>query len=131
MATMIAQPSGDELLDAAAKLDSESFNYFVTQILALQARRRIRTLSEAESDLLKQINIGIVLNTWQRYEELKAKRRDATLSPAEHEELISIGNKIEIANAQRISALSQLAALRHTSLEELMDQLGITSPGIE
>lgn len=131
MAMMIAQPSGEELLDAAAKLDSESFKHFVTQILALQAQRRTHTLSEAESDLLKQINIGIALDTWQRYEELKAKRRAATLSPTEHEALISISNKIEIANAQRISALTQLAALRHLPLEELMDQLGIISPSVE
>jgi len=131
MTAMMAQPSSDQLLDAAANLDKESFNHFVRQILALQAQRHSHTIPAAEAELLKQINLGIALKTWQKYDTLKAKRQAATLTPTEHEELIAIGNKIEIANAQRIFALSQLATLRNAPLEELMEELGIRAPKVE
>lgn len=36
-----------------------------------------------------------------------------------------------LLNARRISALSQLAVLRHTTLEALMAQLGIRPPDVE
>jgi hypothetical protein len=45
--------------------------------------------------------------------------------------LVDIADQIELANARRIAALIQLAQLRHTSLEELMDQLGIQPPSVE
>ncbi len=131
MTTLLAQPSGDDLLDAVADLDGKEFDHFVAQVLALQARRRSRTLAHQEAALLQQINLGIDPATWRRYDGLKAKRRAATLTDAKHGELIAISDQIEIANAHRIAALIQLAQLRHTSLETLMDQLGIQPPSVE
>ena len=131
MTTLLAQPSSNDLLDAVADLDGKEFDQFVSQVLALQARRRSRTLAHQEAALLQQINVGINPATWQRYDVLKAKRRAATLTNAEHSELIAIGDQIEIANARRVAALIQLAQLRHTSLETLMDQLGIQPPPVE
>ena len=131
MTTLLAQPSGDDLLDAVADLDGKEFDQFVSQVLALQARRRSRTLAHHEAALLQQINVGLDPTTWRRYDVLKAKRRAATLTEAEHSELIAIGERIEMANARRVTALIQLAQLRHISLEELMNQLGIQPPPVE
>lgn len=131
MTTLLRKPSEDDLLDAVADLDGKEFERFVAKVLALQARRRTHTLGEQEADLLQQINLGISPATWLRYNELKAKRRTATLSDTEHTELIAIGDQIESANARRIAALIRLAALRHTSLDALMAQLGIQQPDVE
>lgn len=131
MTTVLAQPSSDNLLDAVADLDGKEFDQFVSQVLALQARRRTHTLAHQEATLLQQINLGIEPVTWRRYATLKAKRRAATLSDAEHNELIALGDQIELANARRVTALIQLAQLRHTSLEDLMEQLGIQPPPVE
>ncbi|MFZ4657354.1 MAG: hypothetical protein ACOYNY_10105 [Caldilineaceae bacterium] len=80
---------------------------------------------------LPEADLGIAPDTWRRYDELKAKRRSATLSEAEHAELIALGDQIELANAQRIRALIQLASLRNTTLDDLMAQLGIRQTDVE
>lgn len=131
MTTVLAQPSSDNLLDAVADLDGKEFDQFVSQVLALRARRRSHTLAHQEATLLQQINLGIDPAIWQRYNGLKTKRRAFTLTDVEHGELIAISDQIEIANARRVAALIQLAQLRHTSLETLMDQLGIQPPPVE
>lgn len=82
----------------------------------------------AEADLLQRINAGPTEEVWRRYHALVAKRRAETLSPAEHAELIELSDRIEEANAQRISHLVELARLRGQSLATLMAQLGISAP---
>lgn len=131
MTTLVAQPSSHDLLDAVADLDGKEFDQFVSEVLALQARRRSHTIAHQEAALLQQINLGVAPATWQRYRVLKAKRRAATLTETEQSELIAIGDQIESATARRVAALVQLAQLRHTSLEALMDQLGIQPPPVE
>lgn len=131
MTTLLAQPSSNDLLDAVADLDGKEFDHFVAQVLALRARRRSHTLAHQEAALLQQINLGIDPAIWRRYNGLKTKRRAFTLTDAEHGELIAISDQLEIANARRVAALIQLAQLRHTSLETLMDQLGIQPPPVE
>ena len=85
-------------------------------------------LSETETRLLQQINLGLSQSTWQHYHELIKKRRAETLTPDEHKHLIEITNKLEIANAHRMSALVKLAQHRQIPLEALMDELGIKAP---
>ncbi|MCB0189058.1 MAG: hypothetical protein KDE31_32535, partial [Caldilineaceae bacterium] len=119
------------LLGGGGAFAGHPFIQFISPVRALQARRRSHTLADPEAALLQQINLGIDPAAWQRYDVLKAKRRAATLTDAEHSELIAIGDQIELANARRIAALIQLAQLRHTSLEELMNQLGIQPPPVE
>ncbi|MCE7982123.1 MAG: STAS/SEC14 domain-containing protein [Caldilinea sp. CFX5] len=131
MTVLLRRQSEDDLLEAVAGLEIKEFDRFVDKVLAMQARRRTQTLSAQEADLLQQVNLGIAPDTWRRYDELKAKRRAATLSAAEHAELIAIGDQIELANARRIKALIQLASLRNTTLDALMDQLGIRQSRVE
>jgi CRISPR/Cas system endoribonuclease Cas6 (RAMP superfamily) len=80
MTTLLAQPSSEDLLEAVADLDGKEFDQFVSEVLALQARRRSHTLAHQEAALLQQINLGIDPATWRRYDVLKAKRRAPTLN---------------------------------------------------
>jgi hypothetical protein len=82
-----------------------------------------------EAQLLRKINEGLPAATWKRYRDLVAKRRAETLTVTEHVELISISDQIEEKNAERIGYLVELAQLRNTTLDEVMIQLGIVSPG--
>jgi hypothetical protein len=86
------------------------------------------SFSNTETELLQQINLGLSQETWQQYHQLIAKRRSETLLPVEQETLIRITDEIEITNARRMSALVKLAQYRETSLETLMDELGIKAP---
>jgi predicted ATPase len=75
--------------------------------------------------LLQQINQGLPQETWQRYHELIDKRRAESLTPDEHATLIALSDQIEELNARRVGYLVELARLRQTPLEALMQQLGI------
>jgi hypothetical protein len=86
-------------------------------------------LKRSEAELLQKINQGLPSELWERYHELVARRRAETLTPEEHARLIEVSDQIEAANARRIALLVELAGLRQTTLEALMDQLGIKSPG--
>ncbi len=85
-------------------------------------------LPETEADLLQKINQGLSPELWQRYHDLIDKRRAETLTPNEQADLIALSDQIEEANAQRIGWLIELARLRQTTLEVLMEQLGIRAP---
>ncbi|HEX3552938.1 MAG TPA: hypothetical protein VIA62_06885 [Thermoanaerobaculia bacterium] len=85
-------------------------------------------LAAKEAALLQAINRGFSSETWQRYTALKAKRQAETLTPQEQAELITLSDKIEETNVQRMENVIQLARLRQTSVDALMDDLGIKSP---
>jgi hypothetical protein len=78
-----------------------------------------------EAELLQQINQGLAPATWQRYHDLRARRQAHTLTPDEQQELIAITDEREQANVQRVAALIRLAQLRQTSVNALMDDLGL------
>jgi hypothetical protein len=81
--------------------------------------------ARSESELLGRAGVGLSDSVWARYRQLRAKHESDALSPGERDELVSITNQIEIANASRMRALIELADLRKVPLEELMDQLGL------
>ena len=121
----------ENLLDGVEQLTSSDLEEFVSQVMRIQAQRKVSSLSFEESDLLQHINEGISSDTWEQYEELKRKREAEILSENEHQTLLQISNQIEEANAKRIELLSRLALIRKVSLDTLMTELEITSQGYE
>jgi len=118
----------EELLDSAAQLDTPELEHFVSEVLALQAKRRAPHLSRDEAALLQKINQGLPPDVQQRYDELMAKLSEETITPNEHQELLAQIDKIEEADAERVQALAELAELRNVSITTLMDELGIHPP---
>jgi hypothetical protein len=78
-----------------------------------------------ESDLLKEINLGVSTDTWAEYHALIAKRQAETLTDEEQQQLIRISDRLEIANVRRMKALIELSDLRGRSLSTVMQELGI------
>jgi len=119
---------------ARAGLDA---GHFVQRTLEERLKRptnghpNIPPLSSGESKLLRQVNEWLPSETWNEYQELRKKFHAETLTEAEHQRLTEIYDQIEIINAQRIGFLGELARLRQVSLKEMMNQLGIASPGYE
>ena len=119
-----------ELLEEAKKANLDPDAYILETLRNHLHRRQKQPphLTKLEADLLQKINIGLSQNKWQRYHELIAKRQAETISDEEHQELIAFSDQIEIANVQRMQALIELAQHRKTSLEILMQDLGIKTP---
>lgn len=88
-------------------------------------------LSDTETELLQEINAGFDEMEWNAYRELIAKRRAGTLQADEQQALIRFIERREQANVRRIAALAKLAQIRETTLDALMDELGLHSPGYE
>lgn len=79
-----------------------------------------------ESDLLKQINLGVSAETWSQYHILIGKRQTETLTDGEQQQLIEISDRLEVANVRRMRALIELSDLREQSLSTVMQELGIS-----
>ena len=118
----------EELLDSAAQLDTPELEYLVSEVLALQAKRRAPCLSKDEAALLQKINQGLPPDVQQRYDTLIEKLQEETLTSDEHQELLTMYDQIEESDAERVKNLATLAQLRNVSITALMKDLGIPSP---
>jgi len=125
---VVSEVSLAELLHGVEQLSTPDLENFVTNVLAVQARRRAPSLSKDEARLLQLINQGVPPEVRSRYQLLDEKLHDETITVAEHQELLELINQIELADAERMRYLVELARLRNTPLDSLMDQLGIRNP---
>jgi len=128
---LIAPERPDEILQAIERLDNPDLETVARRTLEIQAERRAPHLSARETELLSQINTGASDETWERYNNLKRKRDSGSLATAEHQEIADLYDVIELLHARRISAVVELAQLRKQPVEEVMDSLGLVSPGCE
>ncbi len=94
---------------------------FVNKLLEEQ----LDSIATKEDELLLKINLGIAEEKWKLYYQLIEKRKAETLTTVEYQQLIDLSNEIEIANAERMKYLVQLAQMRKVSLKVLMNDLGI------
>jgi hypothetical protein len=112
----------------AAQRAGVATSTYVAHLLQRHLDQASMALSATEAELLQQINLGLSEITWQQYHQLAQKLQDATLQPDEQKELIKITDQVEQANVRRLKALIQLAQLRNTTLDQLMDDLGLRPP---
>jgi hypothetical protein len=117
-----------EIFHAIEQLPSTELDDLFIQVLQLRAQRQLPTQVLTESELLKTINVTIPSALQDRFNELVAKRQRITITDEELDELITITDQSEQLNAQRITALTQLAQLRNQSLPQIMKALGIQTP---
>lgn len=123
--TVTLAPELETQVRSVAKQEGLTADTYVGRLLQRDLYQRRVTVSEAEANLLQQINIGMPEEMWQRYHLLIAKLEDETLQPDEQQELAQIIDQREEANVHRIDALIKLAQLRSTTLNALIDELGI------
>lgn len=118
----------DKVLGGVAKLDTPELGRFLSQVSILLARRKAPSLPEREAELLQKINQGLPTAFQQRYDGLTTKLQADTITSAEYQELLQLIDQIELADAERMQHLIELAQLRNLSLDGLMNQLGIHHP---
>ena len=127
--TLQITPELEGKVRTAASRAGISPDVYVTKIIKQHVDDPRKTADlETEATLLQQINLGLAPERWQHYHELTEKRRAEQLTPTEQEALIKLSDEIEMDNVQRIRALIKLSQLRQTTLDDLMDELGIKPP---
>jgi len=123
-----AQLTYDELLKAVNRLNPPDLEKFLLQVTSLRARKKAKSFSKDESELLLKINQNIDSQLQERFDELTSKRRAEIITSEEYDELLKLTDEVEKFDVRRVEYLTQLAELRNTSLTELMDELGIKPP---
>jgi hypothetical protein len=114
-----------QLLSAAIEQGIEPDLYILNTLQERLLSNRSVPMTEAE--LIQQINIGLSPSDWEKYHALIVKRQAETLTQDEYQQLVSMSDRLEKLNVQRIQSLIQLAKLRQQTLRELMENLGINS----
>jgi len=109
-------------------LDTQGYILSTLREHLARARSSVPRMPSDESALLQEISRGLAAAIWQRYGELKKSRQAETLTAEEQSELIALSDRIEEMNVRRMKSVIELARLRRTSVDALMDDLGIKSP---
>lgn len=86
------------------------------------------SMPKEEAELLLKINRSAPPSLQARYDDLIAKRIDETLTSDEYRELLQLTDQMEGLDVERLHALVELAKLRKTSLDDLMNALEIAPP---
>ncbi|MGE3540239.1 MAG: hypothetical protein AB7N91_22720 [Candidatus Tectimicrobiota bacterium] len=115
----------EDILQSVARLETTELEQFVAQVLALQAQRRAPSVPRDETALLQQINGGLPADIRQRYAVLNARLHEETITPEEHAELLTLIDRLELADAERMRGVIALAQLRGVSVDTLIEQLGL------
>ncbi len=116
-------------LRAAAGREGLPLDNYVLQVIEGHLRAVDDPTGDNETALLQQVNLGLSDEAWHRLRALSAKRQAESLSQDEQAELIQLSDAMEQANARRIAALAKLAEMRGTTLDALMADLELASPG--
>ncbi|MEL7358014.1 MAG: hypothetical protein AAFY54_09905 [Cyanobacteria bacterium J06648_10] len=125
-------PELEHKIENAAKEAGLSPSDYVLQIISETVLPQTRPslvdkqLSKEETALVQTINNSLSDIEWKRYYELIEKRKEETLDSEEQEVLIALSDQIEEANVNRLTAVAQLAALRRTSIDVLMEEMELT-----
>ena len=91
-------------------------------IVALQELGENLTPYDPETELLQIISRRLPLKDQQRLETLRDRLEAETLSEEEHHELLRWVDRIEIQDAERATALFQLAQLRDVDFQTILQE---------
>lgn len=118
----------NEIIQSVAQLDTPLLEEFVDQLTLLLARRKAPHLPIKEAELLLKIHQWLPPDIERPYDELTKKRREQTITTEEYETLLRLVDIVEMQQVERMKNLIELSKIRGVSLDELMEQLGLTPP---
>lgn len=125
---MSAQMSVSEILGSVEGLERNKFEQLYQELFALRAKKNnLPWLNAVESQLLTKINTEFDEKKWERLAYLDWKLEFSALSPKEELESLKLAEAYEKFSVERLKCLSQLALLRHVSIDDLMSQLDINT----
>ena len=126
IATSLPSLTPAVILRELSKLSVGEMDVVLNKLQVLCAAKK-GALPEVEAKLIMGINETLSAKDRAAYRRLSVKRKNEDLSPAEQRELIRLSDVIEVLHARRMTCLAKLAAIRKTSVPELMRGLGLAS----
>jgi hypothetical protein len=117
--------SKNDLLRGVEQLNTTDLEDFIREILQIKAKRKAAKTNKKEAELLFTINHNFNEIEQTRFDELIEKRQSHTITEEELEELKTLSTYSEEIAVERVKALTELAALRNTTVRELMKELDV------
>jgi hypothetical protein len=124
-------PETEAQVREAAEAEGVDVSTFLREAAEAHLRQYDPALPLTDSELLARINRGFPETFWNRYRKLIAKRRAETLARKEQQELIGMSDQLEAWRVERLQYLIKLAQLRQTTVNVLMQDLGIRPTVVE
>jgi hypothetical protein len=119
--------SVSEILNSAKELEPQKLDELFKELSTLRLQRKGTTLLSAlEATLLSNINTEFDPQHLDRLKYLDWKLELGALSAEEEQELLQLAEAFETYSVERLQNLTQLAMLRQISIDQLMEQLGLT-----
>jgi hypothetical protein len=117
-----------EVLNRLEDLETPDLELALRAAAHRLARRKLGESTGHEAELLEKINLAALGPSDRvRYRFLYEKLQNEAIFEAEKAELDALIERQEQQNVERLRALVELAALRGTSIDDLMKSLGIKS----
>lgn len=123
--TIDLPPSLEQKLRATASAAGQNIDAYILRLLEKNVQGQPGLEKNQTIALLQIINRGLPPEAWNRFHSLVEKRDARIITDVELAELIELTDSIDVAHAQRMEALVELALLQNKPLEELMKELGI------
>ncbi len=118
----------NETIRRVEKWETSDVEQLLQAVSGVLVRRKLQTLPSRESELLLQINeAAFSPESAKRYKALRKKLQSETITEVEHSDLLLLSQKQEKHNVERLRCLIELAQIRNLSLDDLMEQLGLTT----
>jgi DNA-binding MarR family transcriptional regulator len=117
MTTISINLSTTDLLKGVKQLEPNDLEAFVKSVLQIRAKRLADSLSEEETTLLEQINVGLSEEEQELLQAFAQKSEAGILTLSENEAYLELSEKLEYLNGKRLIALGKLAQLRGVSVE--------------
>ena len=114
------------ILRELGKMSAADMEKILPKIQMLSTTRR-GALPKQEAAFLEVINATLPVAQRAAYRQLSTKRKSGSLSAVELRELSRLSDEVEKLHARRVQSLVKLAALRQTTVPELMQRLGLKS----
>lgn len=116
--------STNDLLKGVEQLEKEDLEEFVKRVLEIRARRLADNYQHEEATLIEKIKVGLSEAEQLSLQVFADKSQNGTLTKVEQKAYLTLTEKMETLNNQRLAALGKLAQLRNVSLKTIMEQLG-------
>ncbi len=115
-----------EILNSAKALENKKFEKLYRNMQSIRAKRSLSfSKKESEIDLLNIINQGFDEEKMLRLQYLDWKLEFGSLTESEEKESLKLAKTYEKYSVDRLKKITQLAALKGISIDELMMKLGI------
>lgn len=123
---MGVQVSVSDILSTAKQLDAQHLDELLRELNILRVQKSgAPILEKTEAQLLQNINLGFDGEKGERLQFLDWKSEFDVLSVEEEKEALELAEAYEDYSVERLKNIGQLAVLRGTGIDQLIEELGL------